>query len=234
MPRGVVGGNTSAERARRERANGYVAAQEAVRQARLNGGGTVAAAQRQRPKESWEILSEWAEKRGWGSYRLAGAILLAATEDERKRMCNSQHALASHCRRWLKGEIIPDGHRRPENAVYRPVLARLMGTTPDMIWKPRKPKPETVMDHKGKGGDFGRNGPFGGSPVHGALKRRLSVVSSTLEEYRKELEYLEQVKKIVGELEAEVDYLKTVLAIPVPEDMPMRQVDSSDTYLIQE
>lgn len=232
MPHGVPGGMASAEKARKERADGYAVAQEQVRQARLNGGasGTVIPMQRQHPKESWEILSEWAEKRGWGSYRLAGAMILAATQEEKKRL-PEQRVLSGYWRRWLKGETIPDGSRNRENWVFRPIIARMMGIDPDMIWNPRKPRPETVMEHGGNA--FGHNDPLGGSPVHGALKRRLSIVSSTLEKYRKELEYLEKVQQIIGDLEAEMHYLNMVLAVPIPADLPLRQADETDSIQIQ-
>ena len=108
---------------------------------RVNGGPprTVTQFPAQRPLESWQILKRWADQRGWGSYRCAGAMILAATPEERKHL-PSQQVLSGYWRRWLKGEHIPDAHRADSNTqgVYRPIIARMLGTTPGKIWPVRR------------------------------------------------------------------------------------------------
>lgn len=49
--------------------------------------------------------------------------------------------LGGYRRRWLKDETIPDAHRSDPNAtgIYRPIIARMMDTTPDKIWSARTP-----------------------------------------------------------------------------------------------
>jgi hypothetical protein len=59
-------------------------------------------------------MKQWADQRGWGSWRCAGAMILAATSAERKRL-PEQRTLAGHWRRWLKGECIPDAHMSDPN-----------------------------------------------------------------------------------------------------------------------
>ena len=80
-------------------------------------------------------MKDWADQRGWGAWRCAGAMMLAATPQERKRL-PSQQALASSWQRWLKGETVSDAHRSDPNATgfYRPIIARMMGSTPEDIW----------------------------------------------------------------------------------------------------
>jgi len=34
-----------------------------------------------KPRESWEFMKEWADQRGWGAWRCAGAMMLAATPE---------------------------------------------------------------------------------------------------------------------------------------------------------
>lgn len=214
---GKAGARTKADNDSRVRADGYSAARGTIRD-------NVIRMPRERQKESWEIISEWAEEHGWGSYRLAGAMMLAATPEERKRLPESQTVLSGYWRRWLKGETIPDGSRSEENWRFRPIIARMMRTTPDMIWQPRKPAPETIMSHRK--GSFGRDDPTGGSPVLGALKRRQAIVTNTLKEYQRELEYLQTVQQVIGDLQAELKYLDAVLSVPVPEDLPLRQAQA--------
>ena len=65
--------------------------------------GNVIPLARQRPAESWQAMKQWADQRGWGSWRCAGAMILAASPDERKRLPEQRH-LAGYWRRWLKGD----------------------------------------------------------------------------------------------------------------------------------
>ncbi len=67
-------------------------------------------------------------------------MILAATPEERKRL-PAQHALGGYWRRWLKGETIPDAHMSDPNVrgFYRPIIARMMGTSPENVWPARSP-----------------------------------------------------------------------------------------------
>jgi hypothetical protein len=106
--------------------------------------GNVIPLARQRPVESWQLLKQWADQRGWGSFRCAGAMILAATPEERKRL-PAQHTLGGYWRRWLKGETIPGAHMSDPNVrgFYRPIIARMMGTTPRNVWPARSPVRKT-------------------------------------------------------------------------------------------
>ena len=189
------------------------AAAHSARQARINGGipGNVIQLPRQRPKESWELIREWADRRGWGSWRCAGAMILAATSEERKRFPADQHALVSQWLRWLKGESIPDAHRSDPNVngFYRPIIARMMGTTPDKIWPTRTTALKAADD------------------ANSDLKRRRDRAASRLVQHRQELEELRrQVQRIrdiedsIPRLEAEPRYLDRLLAVPFPDEVP--------------
>ena len=133
-------------------------------------------------------------------------MILAATPDERKRL-PGQHTLAGHWRRWLKGEHIPDAHMSDPNAAgfYRPIIARMMGTTPDKIWPARKSAHTTV------------------GTVQGELKDRRARTAGTLADQRKKLDDLRrqvqvipQLENNISTLEAELRYLDAMLAVPAP------------------
>lgn len=113
------------------------AAYEQARQSRVNGGapGNVIPLPGQRPREGWELLKEWADRHGWDAHMFAGAVIRAATSEERKRF-PKRHALDGNFRRWLNGSAVPDAHRSDPNAtgLYRPVIARVMGTTAEKVW----------------------------------------------------------------------------------------------------
>lgn len=169
----------------------------------VNGGptGTVIPLARQ-PAESWQAMKQWADRRGWGSFRCAGAMILAATPDERKRL-PAQHVLGGYWRRWLKGEAIPDAHRSDPNVtgVYRPIIARMMGTTPEKIWPARKAP----------------------GMLYGELKDRRARTAGALASQRKKLadlrrqaQLIQQLEDSITALEAELRYLDAMLAVPVP------------------
>ncbi len=190
------------------------AVQESARRDRVNGGpGNVIRLPGQRPKESWEFMKEWADQRGWGSWKCAGAMIRAATPEERKRLPD-QHALTSQWGRWLKGQTIPDGHRGDPNAdgFYRPIIARMMGTTPERIWPARR------WSHTGVKG------------TEGELKFRRNKAAARLAEQQQELEdlqervrHMQELTDSISKLEAEVRYLDAMLAVPAPDGMAQRQ-----------
>jgi hypothetical protein len=177
---------------------------------RVNGGppGRVIPLARQQPEESWQLMRQWADQHGWGSFRCAGAMILAATPAERKRL-PEQQTLAGHWRRWLKGEHIPDAHMSDPNArgFYRPIIARMMGTTPDKIWPARK-SAHTTAD-----------------AVQGELRNRRARTAGTLaEQYRKlddlrrQVQLIPQLEDGIRTLEDELRYLDAMLAVPVPDE----------------
>jgi hypothetical protein len=168
----------------------------------------------QRPKESWEFIREWADQRGWGSYKCAGAMILAATPQERKRLPD-QHALAGHWRRWLKGQHIPDAHMSDPNVngFYRPIIARMMGTTPERIWPARRWAHVRARD------------------MLGELRMHRQRTAGKLDDLRRQLEELhERVRRMqeledtISKLEAEVSYLDAMLAVQAPDVLPEQQV----------
>ena len=167
----------------------------------------------QRPKESWELMKDWADQRGWGSYKCAGAMILAATPQEKKSLPD-QHTLCGQWRRWLKGETIPDGHRGDPNAdgFYRPIIARMMGATPDRIWPAARWSQTGV---KGTQGElkFRRN----------KTAARLKDLRSELADLQERLRHIPELEHGISRLQAEMAYLDAMLAIPVPEDIPAQR-----------
>jgi len=172
---------------------------------RVNGGPPRAVTQlpAQRPVESWQIMKQWADQRGWGSWRCAGAMIRAATPEERRHL-PSQQVLSGYWQRWLKGEHIPDAHRSDPNArgLNRRIIARMLGTTPDKLWPVRKKVPRTAAgDLKDE-----RDRTAG----HLAEQRR------KLAELRRQVQLIPQVEDAIARLEDELRYLDAVLAIPAP------------------
>ncbi len=151
-------------------------------------------------------MKQWADQRGWGSWRCAGAMILAATPDERKRMPD-QARLSGYWRRWLKGECIPEAHMFDPNVrgLYRPIIARMLGTTPDTIWPPRKTASTTT------------------DTLLGELGNRRARTAGALADHRRKLDDLRRQVQLIGQLEcsiaileAELRYLDTMLAVPAP------------------
>ena len=182
---------------------------QSARQARVNGGvpGNVIHLPNRSRKQSWEILKEWADQRGWGSYRLAGAMMLAATPEERKRLPEQQTTLSGYWRRWLKGQAVPEAHMSDPNAegLYRPLIARMMGTTPDKIWPPRTPGARAELERR-----------------YQRVSRNLHTARRELELLRQKIQRLPQMEDNVSELQAELAYLNAVLSVPAP-DLPRAQ-----------
>jgi len=182
----------------------------ATRHANDGPPGNVIPLARQRPAESWQLLKQWADQRGWGSFRCAGAMILAATPEERKRL-PAQHTLGGYWRRWLKGETIPDAHMSDPNVrgFYRPIIARMMGTTPENVWPTRNPAHKT-------------------GAVQGELKDRrdrtagkLAGMRRKLDDLRHQVQLIGQLEESIGTLEAELRYLDAVLAVPVPGELSL-------------
>ena len=125
-------------------------------------------------------------------------MLLTATPAERSRLPD-QHVLGGYWRRWLKGETIPDAHRSDPNVrgSYRPIIARMMGTTPEKIWPARTP-PGTVA---------------------GELKDRRDRTADQrrkLDDLRRQVQLIGQLEDSITALEAELRYLDVIVAVPVP------------------
>lgn len=170
----------------------------------VNGGppGKVIPLAKQLPAESWQAMKQWADQRGWGSWRCARAMILAATPEERKRLPEQRH-LAGYWR--LKGEAIPDVHRSDPNAtgVYLPIIARMMGATPDKIWPGRKavsPVPGDLKDHRDR--------------TAGALASQ----RRKLDDLRRQAQLIQQLEDSISTLEAELRYLDAILAVPASAD----------------
>ncbi len=191
------------------------AAQEAARKARVNGGAPSNLVRLPvRRKEPWELLKEWADSQGMGSWRCAGAMIRAATPQEKKSLPD-QHALCSQWVRWLKGESTPDAHRGDPNVTgfYRPIIARMMGTTPEAIWPSR------------------RSAQAGASGAQAELMfrrektaARLARTGRELDDLRKRLERMRELEDTITSLQAELSYLDAMLAVPAPDGMTQRHV----------
>jgi hypothetical protein len=132
-------------------------------------------------------------------------MIRAATPEEKKQL-PPQHKLAGYWQRWLKGEHIPDGHRGDPNndGFYRPIIARMMGTTPEKIWPYRR-----TADAEGAWGEL-------------MLRRdraagRLSRLRRDLDDLRRQVQRIPDVEVGICKLEAELTYLDAMLAVPVPE-----------------
>jgi hypothetical protein len=167
----------------------------------------------QRPKESWEFMRDWADQRGWGAWRCAGAMMLACTPEERKRL-PSQQALASSWQRWLKGDTVPDAHRSDPNVTgfYRPIIARMMGSTPEDIWPAHRWGNAVSVNASGELG-FRRQ----------KAAARLAYQRKQLENLQEQLRHMQELKDSVSALEAEVSYLDALLAVPRPASVPAQR-----------
>jgi hypothetical protein len=187
-----------------------------ARQDRVNGGApsNVIPLPGQRPKEGWELLKEWADQHGWDGHQFAGALIRAATPEERKRFPKQRAALESNCRRWLNGSAVPDAHRGDPNATgfYRPIIARMMGTTPEKIWPGQ------------------RWGNAKAVTASGELSFRRQKATARLAELRQEMQDLQDrlrrihdLEDAISDTEAEVRYLDAMMAVPVPNFTRARQ-----------
>lgn len=155
-----------------------------------------------RPSDSWRLLRRWAEQRGWGTYRCAGAMLLAATPDERERL-PSQQVLAGHWRRWLKGEHVPDAHMSDPNVrgFYRPIIARMLGIPVEKIWPAH-------------GSSLGVTGRL--KDERDRTAGALSAQRRKLGDLRRQIRLIPELEEAIAVLEDELRYLDAVLAVPVP------------------
>ena len=159
-------------------------------------------------------MKDWADQRGWGAWRCAGAMMLAATPQERKRL-PSQQALASSWQRWLKGETVPDAHRSDPNATgfYRPIIARMMGSTPGR---------HLACPPLGKRSFREReSGELGFRRQKAAA--RLADQRKQLEDLQEQLRHMQELQDNVSALEAEVSYLDALLAVPRPVSVPAQR-----------
>jgi hypothetical protein len=182
-------------------------AHESARQTRVNGGpGNVIHLPGQRRLEGWEFMKAWAAQRGWGTWRLAGAMILTATPEEKKRL-PSQHVLTGYWGRWLSGKASPDAHRADPNAtgLYRPIIARMMGTTPEQIWPSQRWGNSVSMNASG-------------DLVFKRLKLagKLVEMRAQLADLQERLRHMQELKDAISAAEAEVTYLDALLAVPLP------------------
>jgi hypothetical protein len=182
---------------------------------RVNGGApsNVFQLPNQRPKESWELMKAWAVQRGFGCHRFAGALILAATPEERKKLPD-QRVLASSCGRWLNGSTVPDAHRADPNATgfYRPIIARMMGTTPEKIWPSHRWGNAVSVNASGEL-SFRRQ----------KAASRLADLRNQLEDLEERLRHMQELKNAISAYTAEVEYLDALLAVPVPRTVRERQ-----------
>jgi transcriptional regulator with XRE-family HTH domain len=81
-------------------------------------------------------LRELRLARGWSLTRVAGALMAAATDEERKRLPDVE-GLRRNWARWESGAVIPDGNR---SAFFRPIIARMLGVAPGDLF-PAAPEP---------------------------------------------------------------------------------------------
>jgi transcriptional regulator with XRE-family HTH domain len=90
-------------------------------------------------RESRKTIRELRDERGWSQEGACRAMLACATDSERKGLpCES--SLLRQWKRWEAGTVIPDGNRSVP--FYRPLIARVFGTTPEQIFPPI-PEPRT-------------------------------------------------------------------------------------------
>ena len=81
-------------------------------------------------------LRELRTERGWSQAGAARAMVACATDQEKKGLPGLD-ALVRSWKRWEAGEVEPDGTREP---FYKPIIARMFGTTPEDIWPQRRPQ----------------------------------------------------------------------------------------------
>lgn len=158
--------------------------QSTSRSRTVDSGGTDAqVVQFPQSGEPFKGLRELRIEHGWSQTGAVRALLACATDDE-KRSLPAPQTLMRSWKRWEAGDIEPDGGRaRP---FYKPIIARMFGTTPEKIFPPRTadsrfPWPVTSNDFRKE------------------LESRRHVVYQT-----------------ISKLQAELDYLDAVLSIPVP------------------
>ena len=155
----------------------------------------------QSPHDPCMIMRQWRESRGWGSWRVAGAMIVAATPEEKKRL-PAQKDLAANWRRWEQGQNEPDGHC--SEPFYKPIIARMMGMTPEMIWPPRRVSRRYVPKT-----------PFVRRDLRSELEYRREMVKKSLGKFQEELEYLERIQQTVTQLQEELEHLDAMLAVQV-------------------
>jgi transcriptional regulator with XRE-family HTH domain len=94
--------------------------------------------------ESPKTLRALREERGWSQAGAVKALLACATDSERKSL-PYEDSLLQNWKRWEAGTIIPDGNRA--TPFYRPLIARVFGTTPEQIFPPaRETRRRSVPD----------------------------------------------------------------------------------------
>lgn len=111
--------------------------------------------------------------------------------------------LGGYRRRWLKDETIPDAHRSDPNATgtYRPIVARMMDTTPDKIWPARAPARTVAGELEDR-----RDRTAG----------QLAGQRRKLDDLRRQVQFIGQLEDSITALEAELRYLDAILAVPAP------------------
>jgi hypothetical protein len=164
----------------------------------------------QRPKEGWEFLTDWVDQRGWDAHKFAGALLRAATPEERKKFPKTRATLDGNCRRWLDGSVVPDAHRSDPNMTgfYRPIIARAMGTTPERIWPSRR---------WGNAVSVNASGELSFRRQKAAAK--LADQRKQLQDLQEQLRHMQELKNTISALEAELAYIDALLAVPHPRTM---------------
>lgn len=177
--------------------------------ARLNGGRPLKTVpvRAQQPLESWQFLKQWADRRGWGSWRCAGAMILAATPEERQRFPD-QRVLSGYWRRWLKGEHLPDAHMSDPNVrgFYRPIIARMTGSSPEEIWPARSSMASELKDQRDRTAGL------------------LAGTRAKLDDLRRQVQLIPQLEDDIAELEAKLAYFNAILAVPVPGQQKRRAI----------
>ncbi len=138
--------------------------------------------------EPCELLHKLRLDRGWSLMGVARAMRAAATDDEKKGLPDLD-SLKANWRRWEKGRVEPDRGRL--TPFYKPIIARMFGLTPEVIW------PQTAD----------------------ALAAQMPRFAAPVQ-YRDELASRRQaVHEAISKLEQELAYLNAILAVPVPAEM---------------
>lgn len=134
--------------------------------------------------EPFKGLRELRLEHGWSHTGAVRALMASATDQEKKGLPGPE-TLMRNWKRWEAGGVEPDGGRA--EPFYKPIIARMFGTTPEKIFPPR---------------------------AEGRSRMPWPITSDN---FREELESRRHVvRQTIGKLQAELDYLDAVLSIPVP------------------
>jgi hypothetical protein len=86
-------------------------------------------------QQSFKGLRTLREARNWSQADAVRAMVACATTEEKRSLPPTDTLLRSW-KRWESGKVEPDGGRA--EPFYRPIIARIFGTSPETIFPPRR------------------------------------------------------------------------------------------------